>query len=89
MLCAGTCSRAFRGRLRCLNWALIKTVWAEVESGEDKAAIVQAHLLYTLNPPQMDTIRGGREEWFVAPAVIETVGSKSRCRQGRRMLVSA
>jgi arylsulfatase A-like enzyme len=45
-------------------------VWVTVESGADKAEIVEAQLFYTLNSPQMDTVRGHREEWFAAPAMI-------------------
>jgi hypothetical protein len=42
----------------------------EVESGHGHARIVEAQLLYTLNPPQMDTLKGHREEWLPAPATI-------------------
>lgn len=46
-------------------------IWVAVETGADKAAIIEAQMFYTVNPPQMDTIRGNREEWLVAPAVIK------------------
>ena len=46
-------------------------IWVTIESGAGKAEIVEAQLLYTVNPPQMDTIQGRREEWFAAPAVIQ------------------
>jgi|GEM_PF-64011 len=45
-------------------------VWVTLESGKGKAEIEQAQLLYTLNPPQMDTVKGHREEWLPAPAKI-------------------
>ena len=45
-------------------------VWVTLESGQDKAEIADAQLLYTLNPPQMDTVKGHREEWLPAPATI-------------------
>ena len=32
--------------------------------------IVDVHLLYTLNPTQMDAVKGHREEWLPAPARI-------------------
>jgi arylsulfatase A-like enzyme len=47
-------------------------VWVMVESGPEKADIVAAQLLYTLNPPEMDTLAGQREEWLSAPATIDT-----------------
>ena len=46
------------------------TVWVNMERSRGKSSIVQAQLLYTLNPPQMDTIKGHREEWLPAPATI-------------------
>ena len=61
-------------------------VWATFETGtpsaasagsgqagsgqEGKAEIVEAQLLYTLNPKPLDSTRGSREEWFAAPATI-------------------
>ncbi len=45
-------------------------VWVTVESGSKKAAIVDAQLIYTLNPKPFDTIWGKREEWFATPAKI-------------------
>ena len=45
-------------------------LWVSVESGSGKSAIVEAQLLYTLNPKLFDSTRGGREEWFAAPATI-------------------
>ncbi|VGO17700.1 Arylsulfatase [Pontiella desulfatans] len=45
-------------------------VWVMLESGNGKAEIENARLLYTLNPPPMDTIGGNREEWLSAPATI-------------------
>ena len=45
-------------------------IWATFESGNDKATIKEAHLLYTLNPKEFDKTRGHREEWFKAPAKI-------------------
>ncbi len=46
-------------------------VWVTIESGADKAKIAEAQLLYTLNPPQMDTLKGHREEWLPAAATIQ------------------
>lgn len=45
-------------------------VWVTLKPGADKAKIVDAQLLYTLNPKPFDTTRGNREEWFPAPATI-------------------
>ena len=45
-------------------------VWVTLECGQGKADIADAQLLYTLNPPQMDTVKGHREEWLPAPATI-------------------
>ncbi len=45
-------------------------VWVEFESGAGKVPIVEALLLYTLNPRPFDASRGHREEWFPAPAKI-------------------
>jgi arylsulfatase A-like enzyme len=45
-------------------------VWATLESGKDKAAIVEAQLLYTMNPKPFDTTGGHRETWLPAPATI-------------------
>ncbi len=45
-------------------------VWATFETGKDEAAIVEALLIYTLNPEPFDTTRGRREEWMPAPAGI-------------------
>jgi hypothetical protein len=43
-------------------------VWAEVEVGEGKNEIVEAFLLYTMNPKPFDSTGGHREEWFSVPA---------------------
>lgn len=43
-------------------------VWVTLESGKDKASIVEAHLLYTMNPKPFDTTGGHREEWLPALA---------------------
>jgi len=43
-------------------------VWVTLVPG--KAEIVEAQLLYTLNPKPLDSTRGSREEWFSAPATI-------------------
>ena len=45
-------------------------VWVTLESGSDKAAIVEAQLLYTLNPRPFDSTNGNREEWFESSAAI-------------------
>lgn len=45
-------------------------VWVTFQSGENKAKIKEAHLLYTLNPKEFDKTRGHREEWLQAPAKI-------------------
>ena len=45
-------------------------VWVTFQSGENKAEIKEAHLLYTLNPKEFDKTRGHREEWLQAPAKI-------------------
>jgi len=45
-------------------------VWATFETGNGKAEIAEAQLLYTLNPKPLDSTRGSREEWFAAPATI-------------------
>jgi len=47
-------------------------VWATYESGSGKSAIISAQLIYTLNPPSMDTTEGRREEWMATPATIST-----------------
>jgi arylsulfatase A-like enzyme len=46
------------------------TMEAPTKTGAKKAAIVEANLLYTLNPKPFDTTGGHREEWFKAPAKI-------------------
>ena len=45
-------------------------VWVTLKPGADKAKIVEAQFLYTLNPKPFDSTRGNREEWFPAPAKI-------------------
>lgn len=45
-------------------------VWVTLESGAGKSAIIEAQLLYTLNPKPFDSVNGRREEWFAAPATI-------------------
>jgi hypothetical protein len=45
-------------------------VWVTLQSGGSKVAIVEAQLLYTLNPKPFDSTQGHREEWFHAPATI-------------------
>ena len=45
-------------------------VWVSIESGSGKSKIVEAQLLYTLNPKRFDSTGGSREEWFAAPASI-------------------
>ena len=45
-------------------------VWVTLETGASQAAIVEAQLIYTLNPKPFDTTRGHREEWLPAPAKI-------------------
>jgi arylsulfatase A-like enzyme len=45
-------------------------VWVSLEAGEGKAPIVEAQLLFTMNPKPFDTTRGYREEWLPAPATI-------------------
>ena len=45
-------------------------IWVTFETGENKANIKEAHLLYTLNPKEFDKTRGHREEWLQAPAKI-------------------
>ena len=57
-------------------------VWVDLESGEGKAQIEKAQLLYTLNPPQMDTIRGHREEWLPAPAKVHQGRVEARMPPG-------
>ena len=46
-------------------------VWVTLETGNGKAEIVEAQLLYTLNPKPFDSTRGSREEWLSSPAKIE------------------
>ena len=46
------------------------SVWVTLQSGGSKVAIVEAQLLYTLNPKPFDSTQGHREEWFHAPATI-------------------
>jgi hypothetical protein len=51
--------------LRFWNWEQTKNrIWATFEQGEGKAAIEEAHLLYTLNPEEFDKTGGHREEWL-------------------------
>ena len=45
-------------------------VWVTLESGAPQVAIVDAQLLYTLNPKPFDSTKGHREEWFSVPATI-------------------
>jgi hypothetical protein len=45
-------------------------VWATFETGKGEADIVEAQLIYTLNPKPLDSTRGSREEWFATPATI-------------------
>ena len=45
-------------------------LWVTFQSGENKAEIREAHLLYTLNPKEFDKTGGHREEWLQAPAKI-------------------
>ena len=45
-------------------------VWVTLETGASLAAIVEAQLIYTLNPKPFDTTRGHREEWLPAPTKI-------------------
>ncbi len=45
-------------------------VWATFEFGNGKVDIVDAKLLYTLNPKPFDSTQGHREEWFPHPAKI-------------------
>jgi arylsulfatase A-like enzyme len=45
-------------------------VWAVFETGTGKAEMVEAQLLYTLNPKLFDSTNGSREEWFAAPAQL-------------------
>ena len=45
-------------------------VWVTLESGAGKAAIVEAQLLYTLNPKLFDSTNASREEWFEASTTI-------------------
>lgn len=47
-------------------------VWVNMEFGNGKAEIVDAQLIYTMNPPPFDSIRGHREEWLAAPAKISS-----------------
>ena len=46
-------------------------VWVQLETGGNKAKIIEAQLLYTMNPKPFDTTGGKREEWFPAPATIK------------------
>ena len=45
-------------------------VWAEFEKGDGKSPIVEAFLLYSVNPPPFDTTGGHREEWLRQPATL-------------------
>ena len=45
-------------------------VWVTLESGPGKSEIVEAELIYTVNPKPFDTVGGNREEWFAIPAEI-------------------
>ena len=45
-------------------------IWVKFEQGEGKAAIEEAHLLYTLNPREFDKTGGHREEWLKTDATI-------------------
>ncbi|EMI52031.1 N-acetylgalactosamine 6-sulfate sulfatase (GALNS) [Rhodopirellula sallentina SM41] len=45
-------------------------IWVEVETGENKSAIVDAKLLYTVNGSLLEASRGRREMWFEEPAEI-------------------
>ena len=45
-------------------------VWIKLETGGEKAKIIEAQLLFTMNPKPFDSTGGQREEWFPAPATI-------------------
>ncbi len=57
-------------------------VWMTYETGEGKAKIVNAKLLYTLNPPLLDQTGGKREEWFMTHATMTNGKLEARMPPG-------
>ena len=47
-------------------------LWVTYETGQGKAKVVSALLLYTLNPLEFQKIHGTNEEWFQVPARVES-----------------
>jgi len=45
-------------------------IWVTLEWEKDKVPIVEAQLLFTMNPHPFDTTGGHRETWFPTPATI-------------------
>ena len=45
-------------------------VWVTLETGGNKSKIIEAQLIYTLNPRHLDTVGGHREEWFATDATV-------------------
>ena len=57
-------------------------VWVRLGSGAGQVDIVEAKLLYTLNPEPFDSTQGHREEWFPSPATIREGRVEARMPSG-------